>query len=110
MAPKQHDRIVASISHLPHLAAVALAAATPPGNLPQVASGWLDTTRVAASDIELWVDILCDNRDHVLKSAERFGKVWALLCGALEQNDRKALRKILRDAKTRRDMAGPADN
>jgi hypothetical protein len=45
-----------------------------------------------------------------LKSAERFGKVWALLCGALEQNDRKALRKILRDAKTRRDMAGPADN
>ena len=110
MAPKQHDRIVASVSHLPHLAAVALAAATPPGNLPQVASGWLDTTRIAASDIELWVDILCDNRNHVLKSAERFGKVWALLCGALEQNDRKALRKILRDAKTRRDMAGPADN
>ena len=110
MAAGEHDRIVASVSHMPHLAAAALAAATPPKNLPHVASGWLDTTRIAASDEELWVDILCDNRDHVLKSAARFGKVWTLLCGALEQNDRKAVRKILRDAKTRRDIAEPADN
>ena len=109
MSAVRHDRIVASVSHLPHLAAAALAAATPRQDIAQVASGWLDTTRVAASDIELWVDILYDNRDNVLKSTERFGKVWASLCDALEQNDRKALRKILRDAKTHRDMAEPAE-
>ena len=105
MHPAAHDRVVASISHLPHLVAVALASATPPKNLSNVAAGWLDTTRIAASGESLWVDILCDNRDHVLKSARRFGKVWSQLCGALEQNDRKALRKILRDAKRRRDVA-----
>ena len=110
MLPDAHDLVVASVSHLPHLAAVALAAATPPENIRQAASGWLDTTRIAASSEELWIDILCDNRDHVLKSAERFGKVWALLCGALEKNDHEALGKILRDARTHRDMAKPADN
>ena len=111
MAPGQHDRIVASISHLPHLAAVALAAATPPGE-PSARRLRLarHDPRSQRAMIELWVDILCDNRDHVLKSAARFGKVWTLLCGALEQNDRKAVRKILRDAKTRRDIAEPADN
>ena len=102
--------MIASVSHLPHLAAVALAAATPPKNLSHVASGWLDTTRIAASGESLWVDILCANRDHVLKSAERFGKVWTRLCNALEKNDRAALRKILRDAKMRRDLADRADN
>ena len=110
MSPAEHDRVVASVSHLPHLAAVALAAATPPKNLPHVASGWLDTTRIAASGESLWVDILCDNRDHVLKSAEGFGKVWTQLCGALEKNDRTALRKVLREAKKRRDLADPAEN
>ena len=110
MSPAEHDRVVASVSHLPHLVAVALAAATPPKNLPHVASGWLDTTRIAASGESLWVEILCDNRDHVLKSAERFGKVWTQLCGALEKNDRTALRKVLREAKKRRDQADPAEN
>lgn len=110
MSPAEHDRVVASVSHLPHLVAVALAAATQPKNLPHVASGWLDTTRIAASGESLWVDILCDNRDHVLKSAERFGKVWTQLCGALEKNDRTALRKVLREAKKRRDHADPAEN
>ena len=110
MSPAEHDRVVAAVSHLPHLVAVALAAATPPKNLPHVASGWLDTTRIAASGESLWVDILCDNRDHVLKSAERFGKVWTQLCGALEKNDRTALRKVLREAKKRRDQADPAEN
>jgi len=108
MSPKQHDRIVASVSHLPHLAAATLVAATPAKNVEHVASGWLDTTRIAASDVELWVDILCNNRDHVLKSAQRFGKVWALLCEALQQNDRKALKKILRDANAQRELAEKA--
>ena len=108
MSPLKHDRIVASVSHMPHLAAAGLVAATPRQDIPHVASGWLDTTRIASSDADLWVDILCNNRDHVLKSAQRFGKVWALLCEALQQNDRKALKKILRDANAQRELAEKA--
>jgi prephenate dehydrogenase len=107
MTPAEHDRAVASVSHLPHLIAAAVAAATPRGDLPQVAAGWLDTTRIAASDVEMWLNILTDNRTHILKSAERFGKVWTSLCTALERDDRVAMRRILQDAKAKRDTADP---
>ena len=50
MTPARHDAALAITSHLPHLVASALAAATPTELLPLTASGWRDTTRVAASD------------------------------------------------------------
>ena len=50
MTPAKHDAALAMTSHLPHLVAVALAAATPTELLPLTASGWRDTTRVAGGD------------------------------------------------------------
>ena len=52
MTPAEHDAALAVTSHLPHLVAVALAAATPTELLPLTASGWRDTTRVAGGDPE----------------------------------------------------------
>ena len=57
-------------SHLPHLVASALAAATPTELLPLTASGWRDTTRVAGGDPELWQPIFAANRQHVLDALE----------------------------------------
>jgi prephenate dehydrogenase len=57
MSPAEHDKALASTSHLPHLVAAALAAATPEKLLPLAASGWRDTTRVAAGDTNLWQPI-----------------------------------------------------
>src|SRR5262249_12901378 len=54
MAPGVHDRALAETSHLPHLAAAALAAALTLENRPLAASGFRDTTRVASGDPELW--------------------------------------------------------
>ena len=48
MSAESHDEAVAAISHLPHLVASALAAATPRDQLKLVGGGWRDTTRVAA--------------------------------------------------------------
>src|SRR5436190_3082546 len=47
MTPVQHDGALALTSHVPHLAAVAMAAATPSELLHVTASGWRDPTRVA---------------------------------------------------------------
>ena len=58
MSPAEHDKLVAGASHVPHLVAAALVAATPQESLPLVAGGWIDTTRIAAGDPELWRDIL----------------------------------------------------
>ena len=58
MSPAEHDKALAATSHLPHLVAAALAAATPEDLLPLAASGWRDTTRVAGGDPKLWQAIL----------------------------------------------------
>jgi prephenate dehydrogenase len=77
-----HDQLMAAVSHLPHVAAYALA-----GCLGQVlplveakaipggpTTSLRDTIRIAASSPQVWRDILLSNRDHLLP-----------LVGALEQ-------------------------
>ncbi|HUY92111.1 MAG TPA: prephenate dehydrogenase [Pirellulales bacterium] len=106
MPAATHDRILAGASHLPHLAASALAAATLEADLPWVASGWLDTTRVAAGDAELWRQIFESNRSHVLKALARYEKTLGALRRALERGDGKKLTEILLEAKRKRDAVG----
>ena len=50
MSPEEHDAAVAAISHLPHAVACVLAEATESAQIPLAASGWRDTTRIAAGD------------------------------------------------------------
>jgi prephenate dehydrogenase len=102
MSPEEHDRIVAATSHVPHIVSSILAAATPSAMLPLVARGWLDTTRVAAGDPELWKEIVASNRVNVLKALSRFERVFASFRGAVEQRDWKKLNGLLERAmKTR---------
>lgn len=103
LTPAEHDRAVAEISHLPHLLASALAAATPAESLPLIAGGWLDTTRIAAGNIELWQQILLGNRLHTLQALARFEKVLSEFRMALEHNDPQQLQKLLQAGKQRRD-------
>jgi prephenate dehydrogenase len=73
--PEVHDRAVAAISHLPHVAAWALVDAVvrfEPDALRIAARGFKDTTRIAASDPDVWREILLDNRDAVRASLTAF--------------------------------------
>ncbi len=106
MSPDAHDEAVAVTSHVPHVVASALAAATPEAQLPLVATGWLDSTRVAAGDVELWTQILIENRDSVLSALQRYEKGLASFRAALAKGDRKRLAALLRAGKERRDAVG----
>ncbi|MEX2173253.1 MAG: prephenate dehydrogenase/arogenate dehydrogenase family protein [Pirellulaceae bacterium] len=103
MSPDQHDASIARTSHLPHIVASALAAATPEHLLPLTAAGWCDTTRVAAGDAELWRQILLANCVHSLKALADFERVLARLRTALETGDGPLLAEILAEGKRRRD-------
>jgi prephenate dehydrogenase len=73
--PEVHDRAVAAISHLPHVAAWALVDAVlrfEPDALQIAARGFKDTTRIAASDPDVWREILVDNREAVRASLAAF--------------------------------------
>lgn len=106
MSPAEHDRCVATVSHLPHLAAAAVAASTPEKLLEHVATGWRDTTRVAAGDVDLWMDIILTNRSHILKSLDRFETLVHSIHDAIDREDAVQLRRILTDAKRKRDALG----
>ncbi len=103
MSPAEHDRAVAAISHLPHVIASLTAAMTPEDYLSLAATGWLDTTRVAAGDVELWRQILFQNRPGVLYYLNEFAKVLHSFTQALEQQDEPAVVRILAAGKQRRD-------
>jgi len=106
MSPREHDRVVAATSHAPHLVAAALAAATPAAALPFTASGWRDTTRIAAGDPELWAEILLDNAAPVATAMKRVEMAAAKLLAALAAGDRRRLVTLLSRAKDARDALG----
>ena len=67
----RHDKMVAAVSHLPHLLAVALvnlaqdAEAKIPGTLDLAAGGFRDMTRIAGASYDLWHDILTTNKESI---------------------------------------------
>jgi prephenate dehydrogenase len=96
--PARHDRLVAHVSHLPHALASALAAflGEQEEALPAVAgTGLRDTTRIAAGDPELWVQIFRQNRPAVTEALEACARRLDGLRQALENGDEEALRAIL---------------
>ncbi len=85
-----HDRLMASVSHLPHVLAnllVAQAAGVLGGEddqrLPAVGPSFRDATRVAGANTAIWTDIYLSNRDALIagidRLAERLGEVRAAL-------------------------------
>jgi prephenate dehydrogenase len=101
-APEAHDRAVAAISHLPYMTAVALARAVERqgGPLAQslAATGFRDTTRVAASDVDVMLDALLTNREAVLDWIGAFEAELAALRSALDAGNEAGLRAQLEAA------------
>src|SRR5205823_940411 len=103
MDPEEHDRALALTSHVPHLVAAALVSLLTPDLVPLTASGFRDTTRVAAGDPALWTGIFLQNRDAVAAGLERLTKTLDQFRRALNEEDRGALDRLLAEAKRQRD-------
>jgi len=106
--PRRHDRLVAAISHLPYLLAVALvnAAEALAEDNPLIwklaAGGFRDTSRVAAGDITMMLDILATNRDYILEALEQARREMSALIRCLKEDDLSELRDVLHAARSRR--------
>ncbi|HEY9472590.1 MAG TPA: prephenate dehydrogenase [Mycobacteriales bacterium] len=86
LAPDVHDRIVATVSHAPHLVSAALAARFVGADetlLSLVGRGARDTTRVAAGAPALWQDILVQNAEPVAAVLEAVVRDLTAAVGAL---------------------------
>jgi prephenate dehydrogenase len=84
-----HDRLMATVSHLPHVLANALAGqaaaelTADSERMPEVGPSFRDSTRVAGSNPSIWGDIFAANRDAVVAAidgvVDRLGEARALI-------------------------------
>jgi prephenate dehydrogenase len=110
LSPERHDELVAIVSHLPQVAASALAdvaadvvAASGEVVLAVAGGGFRDTTRIAASDPDLWLPILAGNRTAVLEALDHYRARLDEIRAAVADDDAVALRRVLdRAARARR--------
>lgn len=102
MDPKRHDRLVAEISHVPHLVAAALMLMPEQQALPLAGGGFSDATRIAVSDPVMWEQICRMNRKEILSALERLVTGLNGLKAAVTSSSPGALRATLRGAQARR--------
>ena len=109
MDAEKHDRILAAISHLPHMVAYALVNAVGAYDryeeniLLYSAGGFRDFTRIASSDPTMWRDIALSNRDALLEMIERFEADLSQLKEAIRTADAPALHSYFLRSKLNRD-------
>lgn len=100
-----HDRLVATVSHLPQVLASALVvhAASEAEDRQALwalaAGGFRDATRVAGSDPELWMGVLRQNRAAVAAELERFAARLLAVRDALSQHRDEEVRALLTSAR-----------
>jgi prephenate dehydrogenase len=106
MSAEHHDQLAALISHLPYAAAVALVrtvlAAGDDQAWEMASSGFRDSTRLAASDLDMMVDILTTNRGPVLKALGSYREQLDALDQAIQSGDADRIRQTLSAAREKR--------
>lgn len=110
VTPDQHDEITAHISHLPQAVATSLATflgAKNPGWRNLSGNGLRDTTRIAASDATMWIEIFQQNRDEILRALTQFEDELHGFKTALSNRDWLEVRSRLERGKAWRDGFRP---
>lgn len=102
-----HDRILAAVSHLPHMIAYTLvntvADAGSEDILSYSAGGFKDFTRIASSSPEMWSDICALNKDAIVSMIDEFQKKLQGLKRLIEAGDLEGLKDDFGRAKKLRD-------
>lgn len=100
--PSDHDRAVAYISHLPHVAASALVNAMEESFFRAAGPGFRDTTRIASGSADLWTGILSENRGKVAEAIDKFVRELEAVKKSLKENDKEHLHSFLARAHDQR--------
>jgi prephenate dehydrogenase len=107
-----HDYMVGYSSHLPHVVSFCLSktvldatdANQSLNSLKYIASGFKDTTRIAASSENIWTDIFLLNADNLISSLDNYIDNLSKFKVFLENNDENALNKLIAEISKQRKM------
>ncbi len=97
----EHDRILASTSHLPFLISSALALATPQDVAPFVGPGFKSTSRLAGTSSSMMLGVLQSNQKNVLSALHKMQTQLAEIESALSSGDFAKLESNLNEAQSK---------
>jgi cyclohexadieny/prephenate dehydrogenase len=107
MDPQHHDKVLAIVSHLPHIIAYNivgtaddLETVTESEVIKYSASGFRDFTRLAASDPTMWRDVCLHNREAILEMLSRFSEDLAYLQRAIRWGEGDKLFELFTRTRT----------
>lgn len=107
MDPQHHDKVLAIVSHLPHIIAYNivgtaddLETVTESEVIKYSASGFRDFTRLAASDPTMWRDVCLHNKDAILEMLARFSEDLAYLQRAIRWGEGDKLFELFSRTRT----------
>ncbi len=108
MAPAEHDRVFAAVSHLPHVLAYALVAMIARRDDAErlfgfAAGGFRDFTRIASSSPEMWRDIAIANREALVAELDQYGTAIESVRNLIAAQDGAALERLFADSRDARD-------
>ena len=109
MSVDKHDRVLAAISHLPHMVAYSLVNAVGSYDhyeeniLEYSAGGFRDFTRIASSDPMMWRDIALTNQDALIEMMEQFETFFAELKADVRSGQADKLFEFFMTSKQMRD-------
>ena len=100
MAAEEHDRILASTSHLPFLLASALALSTPQTFVPFIGTGFKSTSRLAGTPAHMTIGILQSNRENIVNAIQAFRHSLHQIETALQNENYIQLESILNQSRS----------
>ncbi len=109
MEVEKHDRVLAAISHLPHMVAYALVVAGSSYDryeeniLEYSAGGFKDFTRIASSDPTMWRDIALSNKEALIEMMSHFERFFAELKEDIAEGEAQKLYDFFLKSKQSRD-------
>ena len=102
MSPVLHDKILANISHLPHVTAAALVNLQNNNELKLAGKGFVDTSRISSGPPNIWTDILLTNTKNVAGGIDKIIAELKMLQKAIKKGDKGELEKLLEAARAKR--------
>jgi prephenate dehydrogenase len=100
MTAEEHDRVLASTSHLPYLLSAVLAYSTPREFSSLIGPGFRSTSRLAGTPSHMMMGILQSNRDNVLNAIQNFRKSLGEIEISLKTENYTALENILNQSRS----------
>ena len=103
LSPTEHDRLVAVVSHLPHLTAASLMSLAQDASLLRLAAGgFRDMTRIASGSPRIWIDICQENRVAILEAIDDLNAALNSVRSFIEAEEKTSLEGMLQRARESR--------